>query len=130
VTQREPTLVTPFWVRLASETSFSAGWLLIAFPAVLYPLYLALEALFGRGVTAATDFAGDYEARMVLSWATALGYNTMMGSYVARGTFRDLGALRPVLAGGDAAYANLRKELTQFDRRRLWIGGLLGLAFF
>jgi len=48
--QRAPALVTPFWVRIASETSLSPGWLLIAFPAVLYPAYLALEALFGRGV--------------------------------------------------------------------------------
>ena len=63
VTRRERTLVTPFWVRLASETSLSAGWLLIAFPAVLYPLYLALEALFGRGLAAAMDFAGASRAR-------------------------------------------------------------------
>ena len=35
--EREPALVTPFWVRIATETSLSPGWLLIAFPAVLYP---------------------------------------------------------------------------------------------
>lgn len=130
VTQRERTLVTPFWVRLASETSFSAGWLLLAFPAVLYPLYLALEALFGRGLAAATDFRGDFESRLVLFWITALGYIVMMGVYVARGTFRDFEALRPALAGGEAAYANLREQLIQFDRRRLWIGGLVGLATY
>jgi hypothetical protein len=62
MTRREPALVTPFWVRIATETSLSPGWLLIAFPAVLYPTYLALEALFGRGLVAATDFAGDWEA--------------------------------------------------------------------
>ena len=37
MTQREPALVTPFWVRIATETSLSPGWLLIVFPAVLYP---------------------------------------------------------------------------------------------
>ena len=61
--EREPALVTPFWVRIATETSLSPGWLLIAFPAVLYPTYLALEVLFGRGLAAATDFGGDFEAR-------------------------------------------------------------------
>ncbi len=127
---RERVLVTPFWVRLATETSLWPGWLLIAVPAVLYPTYLALEALFGRGVAAATDFRGDFESRLVPFWITALGYIIMMGTYVARGTLRDLEALRPVLAGGEAAYANLREQLTQFDRRRLWIGGLLGLAFY
>ena len=30
--QREPALVTPFWVRIAAETKLSPGWLLIAFP--------------------------------------------------------------------------------------------------
>ena len=25
--QREPALVTPFWVRIATETSLSPGWL-------------------------------------------------------------------------------------------------------
>ena len=34
---RQPALVTPFWVRIAIETSLRPGWLLIAFPAVLYP---------------------------------------------------------------------------------------------
>jgi len=128
--ERERPLLTPFWVRIASETSLSPGWLLIAFPAVLYPIYLALEALFGRGLAAATDFPGDFESRLVPFWITALGYIIMMGTYVARGTFRDLEALRPVLAGGEAAYANLREQLTQFERRRLWIGGLVGLAFY
>ena len=130
MTQREPALGTPFWVRIATETKLSPGWLLIAFPAVLYPLYLVLEALFGRGLAAATDFPGDFESRLVPFWITALGYIIMMGTYVARGTFRDLEALRPVLTGGEAAYANLREQLTRFDRRRLWIGGLLGLALF
>ena len=37
LTQREPVLVTPFWARIATESSLSPGWLLIAFPAVLYP---------------------------------------------------------------------------------------------
>ncbi len=37
MTQRAPALVTPFWVRIATETSLSPGWLLIAFPAVPYP---------------------------------------------------------------------------------------------
>jgi hypothetical protein len=129
VTRRGRSLVTPFWVRLATETSLSAGWFLIAFPAVLYPLYLVLEALFGRGLAAATDFGGDFEASLVPFWATVLGYLTMMATYVARGTFHDLEALRPVLPGGEAAYANLREQLTQFDRRRLWIGGLIGFAF-
>jgi len=128
--EREPALVTPFWVRIATETSLSPGWLLIAFPAVLYPAYLALEALFGRGVAAAMDFGGDYEARIFPFWATLLGYNSMMGVYVARGTFRDLEALRPVLPAGEGAYADLRQQFTRFERRRLWIGGLIGLAFF
>ena len=35
--ERQPTLVTPFWVRIATETSLSPGWLLIPFPGVLYP---------------------------------------------------------------------------------------------
>ena len=90
--QREPALVTPFWVRIATETSVSPGWLLIAFPAVLYPTYLALEALFGRGLAAAMDFGGDYEARILPFWATLLGYSSMMGVYVARGALRDLDA--------------------------------------
>jgi hypothetical protein len=77
VSQREPALVTPFWVRIATETSLSPGWLLIAFPAVLYPTYLLLEVLFGRGLAAAMDFGGDYETRMVLLWATVLGYVSM-----------------------------------------------------
>ena len=37
MSQREPALVTPFWVHIATETSLSPGWLLIVFPAVLYP---------------------------------------------------------------------------------------------
>jgi hypothetical protein len=95
---------------------------------VLYPLYLALEALFGRGLAAATDFGGDYEARLFPFWATSLGYVAMALAYVARATFRDLEALRPVLRGGEAEYADLREQLTRFDRRRLWIGGLVWLA--
>jgi hypothetical protein len=129
VTRLERTLVTPFWVRLATETSFSAGWLLIIFPAVLYPLYLALEALFGRGVAAATDFGGDFWARNPLAISTTLGYIAMMYTYAARGTFRDLEALRPVLPGREGTYAELREQLTQFDRRRLWIGGLIAFVF-
>jgi hypothetical protein len=113
-------------VRIAAETSLSPGWLLVAFPAVLYPAYLALEALFGRGLAAATDFGGDFEARLLPMWATGLGYISMMGTYLARGTFRDLEALRPILRGGADTYGELRQELTQFDRRRLWIGGFLG----
>jgi hypothetical protein len=35
--QCETALVTPFWVRIATETSLSPAWLLIAFLAVLYP---------------------------------------------------------------------------------------------
>jgi hypothetical protein len=35
--EREPALVTPFWVRIATETSLSPRWLLIAFPAVPNP---------------------------------------------------------------------------------------------
>jgi len=130
VTPREPNLVTPFWVRFASETSLSPGWLLIAFPAVLYPFYLTLEALFGRGLAAAMDFAGDYEARILPLYATLLGCLSMMGVYVARGTFRDLEALRPLLRGGQTTYSELRQQLKWFDRRRLWIGGLFGAAFF
>ena len=126
--QREPALVTPFWVRIATETSLSPGWLLIAFPAVLYPAYLLLEVLFGRGLAAATDFGGDWEARLLPVWAAVLGYVAMTGTYVARGTFRDLEALRPVLRGGEAAYRSLRDQLTRFERRRLWIGGLVGAA--
>ena len=34
---RRPALVTPFWVRIATETKLSPGWLPVAFPAVLYP---------------------------------------------------------------------------------------------
>jgi hypothetical protein len=59
-----------------------------------------------------------------------LGYLSMMCTYVARGTFRDLEALRPVLRGGNAAYAGLREHLTRFDRRHLWIGALSGLVVF
>ena len=81
--QREPALVTPFWVRIATETSLSPGWLLIAFPAVLYPTYLALEVLFGRGLAAAVDFGGDYEARLPPLFITLLGYVAMMTTYVA-----------------------------------------------
>jgi hypothetical protein len=128
--ERKPALVTPFWVRIASETSLPPGWLLIAFPGVLYPTYLALEALFGRGLAAATDFGSDYEARLVPAWAALLGYVGMVGTYMARGTFRDLEALRPVLREGEAAYRSLRDQLTQFERRRLWIGGLVGAAIF
>jgi hypothetical protein len=128
--QREPALVTPFWVRIATETNLSPGWLLVAFPAVLYPTYLLLEALFGRGLAAATDFAGDLEAWMVLSYAVTLGYTSMMSTYVARGTFRDLEALRPVLQGGEAKYLDLRKQFARFERRRLWMGALIGFVFF
>jgi uncharacterized membrane protein YcjF (UPF0283 family) len=53
----------------------------------------------------------------------------MMFTYVARGTFRDLEALRPVLRGGADTYADLRRQLIQFERRRLWMGGFLGFAF-
>jgi hypothetical protein len=128
--QREPTRVTPFWVRIATEASLSPGWLLIAIPGVLYPTYLALEALFGRGLAAATDIEGDYEARVLLSVVVGLGYLSMMCTYVARGTSRDLEALRPVLREGNAAYAGLREHLTRFDRRHLWIGALGGLVIF
>jgi hypothetical protein len=95
---------------------------------VLYPTYLLLEVLFGRGLAAATDFAGDYEARRLPIAAVMLGYTAMMGTYVARGTFRDLEALRPVLRGGDAPSADLREQLTWFSRRRLWVGAIIGLA--
>jgi hypothetical protein len=127
--EREPALVTPFWVRIATETSLSPGWLLVAFPAVLYPTYLALEALFGRGLAAATDFAGDWGAWPAPAYATTLGYIAMMYTYVARGTFRDLEAIRPVLSRGEAACAELRHQFTHFERRRLWIGGVIGFAF-
>jgi hypothetical protein len=123
--QRQPVLVTPFWVRIATETSLSPGWLLIAFPAVLYPTYLLLEVLFGRGLVAATDFEGEYQSRSAPAFATALGYFLMMATYVARGTFRDLDALRPVLRGGADTYAELREQFTEFQRRRLWIGGVV-----
>jgi len=126
--EHEPALVTPFWVRIATETSLSPGWLLVAFPAVLYPAYLALEVLFGRGLAAATDFGGDYEARLLLTTSVGLGFIAMGLTYVARGTFRDLDALRPVLRGGEAAYASLREQLIRFDRRRLWLGALVGVA--
>jgi hypothetical protein len=126
--ERQPALVTPFWVRIATETSLSPGWLLIAFPAVLYPTYLALEVLFGRGLAAATDFGGDYEARRLPIIAVVLGYLSMVLAYLARGTFRDLEALRPVLQGGQVAYADLWEQLTRFDRRRLWTGTLIALA--
>jgi hypothetical protein len=130
VTQRQPALVTPFWVRIATETSLSPGWLLVAFPAVLYPAYLLLEVLFGRGLAAAMDFGGDVEAWVVLNWAVGLGYASMMSTYVARGTSKDLEALRPVLRGGEVRHADLRQRLTWFERRRLWIGALIGLALF
>jgi hypothetical protein len=97
---------------------------------VLYPTYLLLEALFGRGLAAATDFGGDYEARILPFWATSIGYISMVGVYLARGTFRDLEALRPVLRGGEAEYSGLREQLTCFDCRRLWIGALIGLALY
>ena len=128
--ERQPALVTPFWVRIATETSLSPGWLLVAFPAVLYPAYLALEVLFGRGVAAAMDFGSDYEVRILPFWATSMGYFSMMGTYVARGTLRDLEALRPVLQGGEAEYFGLREQLTRFDRRRLWVGALIVLALY
>jgi len=130
VPQREPVLVTPFWVRVATETSLAPGWLLIAFPAVLYPTYLLLEVLFGRGLGAATHFSGDFQTRMMPVWAAGLGYLAMAGTYEARGTFRDLEALRPVLREGDAAYHSLRDQLTRFERRRLWIGALVGAILF
>ena len=94
--ERKPALVTPFWVRIATETNLSPGWLLIAFPAVLYPTYLALEALFGRGLAAAADLGGDIDARSMLLFAVCLGYAAMMNAYVARGTLRDLEALAVV----------------------------------
>jgi hypothetical protein len=97
---------------------------------VLYPTYLALEALFGRGLAAATDLGGDFETRMVPVWAAVLGYIAMAGTYQARGTFRDLEALRPVLREGEAAYRSFRDQLTRFERRRLWIAGLVGAALF
>jgi hypothetical protein len=127
--ERKPALVTPFWVRIATETSLSPGWLLVAFPAVLYPTYLLLEALFGRGLAAATDFGdgGDFEARVLPWMAASFGYVAMMYTYVARGTFRDIDALRPVLRGGEAQYASLREQLIRFERRRLWIGALVGI---
>ena len=62
--------------------------------------------------------------------STLLGYIIMMYTYVARGTLRDLEALRPILQGGEATYAELRRQFTRFDRRHLWIGGLVGLAFY
>jgi hypothetical protein len=124
--QCEPALVTPFWVRIATETKLSPGWLLIAFPVVLYPIYLALEVLFGRGLAAAMDFSGDWKAIIPLRATAFWGYLVMMLTYAARGTFRDLDALRPVLRGGDAVYAELRQQLTRFERRRLWVGALAG----
>jgi len=96
---------------------------------VLYPVYLALEALFGRGLAAATDFTGDGGARYFPLISSLLGYLVMMYTHVARGTFRDLEALRPILQGGEATYSELRRQLTHFERRRLWIGSLVGLAF-
>jgi hypothetical protein len=96
---------------------------------VLYPIYLALEVLFGRGLAAAMDFGNDFYARFPLLIATMLGYTMMMYVYVARGTFRDVEALCPVLRGGEATSPELRKQLTRFGRRRLWIGGFIGFAF-
>jgi hypothetical protein len=128
--EREPALVTPFWVRIATETSLSPGWLLIAFPAVLYPTYLLLEVLFGRGLAAATDFGKDFRAQILPAGTVTLGYIVMMYTYVARGTLRDLESLRSVLREGEAAYAELQQKLTRFERRRLWIGGLVGIAFW
>jgi hypothetical protein len=127
--ERQPALVTPFWVRIATETNLSPGWLLIAFPAVLYPTYLLLEVLFGRGLAAATDFEGDWGTWPAPAYAMTLGYIAMMYTYVARGTFRDLEAIRPVLSTGEAALAELRHEFKQFERRRLWVGGVIGFAF-
>jgi hypothetical protein len=97
---------------------------------VLYPTYLVLEVLFGRGLAAATDFTGDFETWIMPSWIGGLGYFSMMSTYVARGTFRDLEALRPVLRAGEATYEELRQQFTRFDRRRLWIGAVFGLALF
>jgi hypothetical protein len=96
---------------------------------VLYPTYLLLEVLFGWRLAAATDLGNDFYARFPLLIPTMLGYTMMMYVYVARGTFRDLEALRPVLRGGDDTYANLKAQLTRFGRRRLWVGGLIGFAF-
>jgi hypothetical protein len=129
VTQREPALVTPFWVRIATETNVSPGWLLVAIPGVLYPTYLVLEVLFGRGLAAATDFAGDWEARRIPMMAVNLGYLAMMATYVARGTFRDLEALGPVIEGGDAVSVELRRKLSRFEGSRLWFGAFVGVAF-
>ena len=56
--QREPALVTPFWVRIATETSLSPGWLLIAFPAVLYPTYLAAGGAVRAGFGCGDGFRG------------------------------------------------------------------------
>ena len=126
--ERQPALVTPFWVRIATETNLSPGWLLIAFPAVLYPAYLALEAVFGRGLAAAMDFEGDWEAAGAPAMTTSLGYLVMMYVYATRGAIRDFDALGPVLRGGEGTIAELRRQLTQFERRRLFIGGLAGFA--
>jgi hypothetical protein len=57
-----------------------------------------------------------------------LGYVSMMSVYVARGTFRDLEALRPVLRGGEGTYADLQRQLARFERRRLWIAVVIGVA--
>jgi hypothetical protein len=97
---------------------------------VLYPTYLALEVLFGRGLAAAMDFTGDFEARALPMNAAMLGGISMMCAYVARGTFHDLEALRPILLGGKNTFADLRRELTRFERRRLWIGALIGFVIF
>ena len=65
--ERQPTLVTPFWVRIATEPNLSPGWLLIAFPAVLYPIYLALEAIFGRGKIVAKAMGVAYDPAVGLT---------------------------------------------------------------
>ena len=55
--ERKPVLVTPFWVRIATETSLSPSWLLIAFPAVLL-LLNALGVVFQRGSANRTMLRG------------------------------------------------------------------------
>jgi hypothetical protein len=81
-------------------------------------------------LAAATDFAGDIETAMVPVFLFLLGYHSMMSTYVARGTFRDLEALRPVLRGEGATHAELRQQFARFERRRLWMGALIGFALF
>ena len=114
-------------MRIATETSLSPGWLLIAFPAVLYPPIWCWRRCSG-GVWLRRRTSGVTSRRGGASCPMILGYLVMMVTYVARGTFRDLEALRPVLQGGEATYPDLRRQLTHFDAAPSVDRGIVGFS--